>query len=554
MNKRIFIIPLLVIITIFICDKNSACTNFLVTRGASVNGATMITYAADSHILYGELYYTPAKDHPGDSWLEIYEWDTGKFLGRIRQVPHTFSVVGNMNEYQVAIGETTYGGRPELVDTAGIVDYGSLMYITLQRAKTAREAILIMGDLVAEYGYCSSGESFSIADKDEVWIMEMIGKGSGNKGALWVALKIPDGFVSAHANQARITTFPLNDPENCLYAEDVISFAREKSWFTGKDKDFSFSDTYAPVDFSGARFCEARVWSFFKKVNSNMDQYLDYAMGNNLENRIPLWIRPDYKLSVHNMMEFMRDHFEGTPLDMTQDIGAGPYRLPYRWRPLTWQVNDESYCNERAVATQQTGFSFVTESRNWLPDWIGGIFWFGVDDAATSVYTPMYCGMKNVPESFAVGNGNMINYSPTSAFWTFNFVSNLCYLRYDVMTRDVKKVQQDLETKYIQNKPAIDKVAVELYQENKEQARDFITDYSVSMGNYTVEKWKKLGEFLLVKYIDGNIKREKDGIFQDNGISNTIPAHPYQPGYPDWWYEKIVEQTGDHLKVKGEGH
>lgn len=554
MNKRIFIIPLLVIITIFICDKSSACTNFLVTRGASVNGATMITYAADSHILYGELYFTPAKDHPEGSWLEIYEWDTGKFLGRIRQVPHTFSVVGNMNEYQVAIGETTYGGRPELVDTAGIVDYGSLMYITLQRAKTAREAILIMGDLVAEYGYCSSGESFSIADKDEVWIMEMIGKGSGNKGAVWVALKIPDGFVSAHANQARITTFPLNDPENCLYAKDIISFAREKGWFTGKDKDFSFSDTYAPVDFSGARFCEARVWSFFNKVNSNMDKYLDYAMGNNLENRMPLWVKPDYKLSVHNMMECMRDHFEGTPLDMTQDIGAGPYRLPYRWRPLTWQVNDESYCNERAAATQQTGFSFVTESRNWLPDWIGGIFWFGVDDAATSVYTPMYCGMKNVPESFAVGNGNMLNYSPTSAFWTFNFVSNFCYLRYDVMTQDVKKVQQDLETKYIQNKSAIDKVAVELYQENKEQARDFITDYSVSMGNYTVEKWKKLGEFLLVKYIDGNIKKEKNGILQDNGFSNTIPANPDQPGYPEWWYEKIVEETGDHFKVEGTGH
>lgn len=554
MNKRLLMIWLLFTITLLISKQGQACTNFLVTRGASVNGATMISYAADSHVLYGELYLTQAKDHPAGSWLEIYEWDTGKYLGRIRQVPHTFSVVGNMNEYQVAIGETTYGGRPGLVDTSGIVDYGSLMYITLQRAKSAREAILIMGDLVAEYGYCSSGESFSIADKDEVWIMEMIGKGSGNKGAVWVALRIPDGFVSAHANQARITTFPLNDPENCLYAEDVISFARDKGWFTGKDKDFSFSDTYAPVDFSGARFCESRVWSFFSKVNNNMGQYLDYAMGNNLETRMPLWIKPDYKLSVHNMMEFMRDHFEGTPMDMTQDIGAGPYRLPYRWRPLTWQVNDESYCNERAVATQQTGFSFITESRNWLPDWIGGIFWFGVDDAATSVYTPMYCGMKSVPESFAVGNGNMLTYSPTSAFWTFNFVSNFCYLKYDVMVQDVKKVQQELEKKYIQNKPAIDKVASELYQEDKEQARDFITDYSVSMGNYTFDKWKQLGEFLLVKYIDGNIKREQDGIFQDNGITNTIPAYPDQPGYPEWWYEKIVEQTGDHFKVKGEGH
>ena len=545
---------MLVIITIFAVRDNSACTNYLVTTGASVNGATMISYAADSHILYGELYFTPARDHPAGSWLEIYEWDTGKYLGRIRQVPHTFSVVGNMNEHQVAIGETTYGGRPGLVDTTGIIDYGSLMYITLQRAKSAREAIMIMGELVAEYGYYSSGESFSVADKNEVWIMEMIGKGPGNKGAVWVALKIPDGFVSAHANQARITTFPLNDPENCFYAEDVISFAREKGWFNGKDKDFSFSNTYAPVDFSGARFCEARVWSFFSKVGSNMDQYIDYVLGHDLHNRLPLWIKPDHKLSVNDIMKFMRDHFEGTPMDMTQDIGAGPYRLPYRWRPLTWQVNGENYCNERAAATQQTGFSFVTESRNWLPDWIGGIFWFGVDDASTTVYTPMYCGMTSVPENFAVGNGDMVTYSPTSAFWTFNLVANFCYLRYDVMSKDVKEVQQELETKFIRNKPAIDKVAAELYQENKELARNFITDYSVSMGNLTFETWKKLGEFLLVKYIDGNIKKEKDGVFLDNGFSITIPAYPDQPGYPEWWYEKIVEDTGDHLKVIGEGH
>ena len=554
MNKRLIMLWWLFTTTLMIGNQGQACTNFLVTRGASVNGATMISYAADSHVLYGELYFTPAKDHPADSWLEVYEWDTGKYLGRIKQVPHTFSVVGNMNEYQVTIGETTYGGRPDLVDTTGIVDYGSLMYIALQRAKSAREAILIMGDLVAEYGYYSSGESFSIADKNEVWIMEMIGKGSGNKGAVWVALRIPDGFVSAHANQARITTFPLDDPENCLYAEDVISFAREKGWFSGKDKDFSFSDTYAPVDFSGARFCESRVWSFFKEVNSNMDQYLDYAMGANLENRMPLWVKPDYRLSVHDIMRFMRDHFEGTPMDMTQDIGAGPYRLPYRWRPLTWESNDEDYCNERAAATQQTGFSFITESRNWLPDWIGGIFWFGVDDAATSVYTPMYCGIKSVPENFAVGNGNMLTYSPTSAFWIFNFVSNFCYLRYDIMVQDVKKLQHELENKYILNKPTIDKVAAELYLTDKEQARNFITDYSVSMGNHTFDKWKQLGEFLLVKYIDGNIKREQDGIFQDNGITNTIPAYPDQPGYPEWWYEKIVEETGDHFKVKGEGH
>jgi dipeptidase len=550
MNKKCIIMCLILAGLIIPVQEEQACTNYLVTRGASVNGATMISYAADSHTLYGELYYLPARDYPAGSWLDIYEWDTGKHLGKIRQVSHTFSVVGNMNEHQVAIGETTYGGRPGLVDTTAIMDYGSLMYITLQRAKSAREAIEIMGKLVAEYGYCSSGESFSISDKNEVWIMEMIGKGPGNKGAVWVALRIPDGYISAHANQARITTFPLNDPENCLYAEDVIDFARGKGWFEGKDKDFSFSDTYAPLDFTAARFCEARVWSFFSKVNSSMDQYLDYALGNNLANRMPLWIKPDRKLSVQDMMAFMRDHFEGTPLDMTQDVGAGPYHLPYRWRPLTWQVNGQTYCNERAAATQQTGYSFITESRNWLPDWIGGIFWFGVDDAATTVYTPMYCGITEVPDCYAVGNGDMLTYSPTSAFWAFNLVANFCYLRYDVMSKDVIKVQQELENRFIQNKQAVDKAAVELYQINKEAARNFITDYSKSTGSMTFKNWKKLGEYLLVKYIDGNIKKEKDGEFLRNGFSVNIPAMPIQSGYPEWWYEIIVEKTGDHLKVQ----
>ena len=550
MRKKIIITCLFVATSFFLIQENEACTNYLITRGASVNGATMISYAADSHTLYGELYYMPARDYPVGSWLEIYEWDSGKYLGRIKQVPHTFSVVGNMNEYQVAIGETTYGGRPELVDTTAIMDYGSLMYIALQRAKTAREAIKIIADLMAEHGYCSSGESLSIADKDEVWIMEMIGKGPGNKGAVWVAQRIPDGYICAHANQARITTFPQNDPENCLFAEDVIDFAREKGWFSGKDKDFSFSDTYAPVDFHGARFCEARVWSFFSKVNSSMEKYLGYAMGHDLKNRMPLWIKPDRKISAQDMMTFMRDHFEGTPLDMTQDVGAGPYHLPYRWRPLTWEVDGHEYCNERAAATQQTGFSFITESRNWLPDWIGGIFWFGVDDAATTVYTPMYCGITKVPECYAVGNGDMLTYSPTSAFWTFNLVANFCYLRYDVMSKDVIQVQQYLENKFFLNKSAIDNAAVELYQEDKEAARNFLTDYSISMGNYTFENWKRLSEYLLVKYIDGNIKKEANGEFVRNGVSKNIPAMPLQTGYPEWWYEIIVEKTGDHLKVQ----
>jgi dipeptidase len=550
------IITLFIISAVTNCDYVYPCTNFLVTRSASATGSTMITYAADSHVLYGELYISPAMDYPEGSYLDIYEWDTGRYLGKIKQVRHTYSSIGNMNEHQVAIGETTYGGRPELVDTTAMLDYGSLMYITLQRAGSAREAIQIMGELVAEYGYCSAGESFSISDKDEVWIMEMIGKGPGSrKGALWVALRIPDGYVSAHANQARIRTFPLNDPENCLYAPDVISFAKEKGYYQGRDQDFSFSDTYAPVDFSGARFCEARVWAFFNKVNTDMGAYLDYAMGVNLENRLPLWIKPDRKLTSQDMMQFMRDHFEGTPLDMTQDIGAGPYRLPYRWRPLTWTAGEETFCNERAVATQQTGFSFVTESRNWLPDWIGGIFWFGVDDASTSIYTPMYCGMTRVPENFAVGNGDMITYSPTSAFWIFNQVSNFCYLRYDVITPDVVKVQAALELKYHEDIAATDEAALRLYQTDKNAAREYITDFSVRMAENTFSRWKELSEFLLVKYMDGNIKQENDGKFLDNGYSKTIPAAPEHPGYPEWWYKKISQDTGDKLKViGGSGH
>jgi len=378
-----------------------ACTNFLVTPGASVNGTAMITYAADAHVLYGELYFKPATDYPPGAMLDVYEWDTNKFLGRIPQLSHTYSVVGNMNEHQVAIGETTYGGRPELRDTTGIIDYGSLIYITLQRARTAREAVKVMGELVAEHGYYSSGESFSIADPHEVWILELIGKGTEmvtkkgktynkNKGAVWVAVKIPDGYVSGHANQARIQQFPLDDPDNCIYSPDVIDFAREKGYYEGSDADFSFSDTYAPVDFGGARFCDIRVWSFFKDINDGMDQYFSYVKGEDLENRMPLYIKPRQKISNKDLMNFMRDHLEGTELDMSKDAGAGPFELPYRWRPLTWKSDGKTYVNERATATQQTGFSFVAECRPMKPDWLGGILWFGIDEAFATTHVHMY--------------------------------------------------------------------------------------------------------------------------------------------------------------------
>lgn len=556
--RRVF---LTVFFAVFSAVYVLACTNFLVTKGASTDGSTMITYAADSHVLYGELYYTPAADHSEGAQLDIYEWDTGEYLGKIDQVPHTYSVVGNMNEHQLAIGETTFGGRSELSgQTGAIMDYGSLIYVTLQRARTAREAIEVMTGLVDKYGYYSSGETFSIADPEEVWILELIGKGEGFKGAVWVAQRIPDGYISGHANQARITTFPLNDPENCMYSKDVISFAHEKGWFNGLNKDFSFSDVYAPVDFGGARFCEARVWAGFNKVHSGMEQYLDYAMGEIehgengfASNRMPLWIKPEKKLSVQDVQDLMRDHFEGTPMDMTVDLGAGPHGLPYRWRPLTWTVDSVEYCNERAISTQQTGFSFVSQSRSSLPSFIGGVLWFGVDDTYSTCYVPVYCGITEVPHEFEVGNGDLLTYSETSAFWTFNLVTNLAYLRYDLMIEDVKKVQQELENGFVTIMPAIDAAALTLWETGDEKAaRDFLTTYTHNATTKTVKRWKELGQYLLVKYKDGNVMKEKNGHFERT--ETGMPASPDFPGYPEQWYRSIVKQTGEKLKVKGDSH
>lgn len=560
MIKQIQRIALLSVLTaIGSISYTLACTNFLISKGASIDGSTLITYAADSHTLYGELYFQPAKDYPAGSLRDIYEWDTGKFLGRIPQVAHTYSVVGNMNEFQVAIGETTFGGREELEKQSGaIMDYGSLIYVALQRAKTAREAIDVMTDLVEKYGYASSGESFSISDPNEVWIMEMIGKGEGEKGAVWVAQRIPDGYISGHANQARITNFPMNDAANCIFAKDVISFAREKGWFEGKNANFSFSDVYAPVDFSGARFSDARVFAGFNKVYSGMKQYEEYVLGNVKHggennfpsNRMPLWIKPDKKLSVQDVMSMMRDHYEGTALDMTKDIGAGPFKLPYRWRPLTFKVDSANYVNERAISTQQTGFSFVAQSRSWLPNPIGGILWFGVDDTYSTCYAPMYCGITEIPECFKVGNGDMLTYSETSAFWTFNVVSNFAYLRYDAMIPDIQKVQKNLEDKFVAYTTSVDQAAQSLWNlGKKKETIQFLNDYSVNQANGMTSEWKKLQQFLFVKFIDGNIKKEKDGVFErtDTGM----PPSPNQPGYPDWWKKVIVDQTGTHLKMVG---
>lgn len=526
--------------------ESQACTSLLVGKKASADGSTMITYAADSHVLFGELYHWPAASYPKGTMLDIYEWDTNKYLGKIPQVSKTYSVTGNMNEHQLAISESTWGGREELADSTGIMDYGSLIYVTLQRAKTAREAIKVMTDLVKEYGYYSSGESFSIADPNEIWIMEMIGKGPNNKGAVWVAIRIPDDCIAGHANQARIHTFPLDDKENCLYSPDVISFAREKGYFTGLNRDFSFSAAYAPVDFGALRGCDARVWSYFNRFKAGMDTYLPYLRGED-KNPMPLYVKPDRKVALREVQNMMRDHFEGTPFDMTQDIGAGPFESPYRFRPMTFTVDSVKYTNERAIATQQTGFSFVAQMRSWLPAPVGGILWFGVDDANTSVYVPMYCAMTEIPECYQVGNGDMYTLSWNSAFWVHNWVANQAYYRYNQMIGDIRRLQNQLEDKYETMQPAIEKAALELYAANPAEAVSYLNHYSVNEAQSATANWRKLGEYLLVKFLDGNVKREKNGEFERTPYGGA--AYPEFPGYNEAYYRSIAKDAGERLKV-----
>ena len=493
-----------------------ACTNFLVTRGASADGSNMITYAADSHIRYGELYFSPATHWPEGSMVTIYDRSTAEPLGQIPQVPYTYQTIGFMNEHQVAIGESTFGGRNELVDTTGLMDYAALMFLATQRAKTAREAIKVIAKLIEEHGYASSGESFSIGDPNEVWIMELIGKGTdlqtdsqtgkqinNNKGAVWVAIRIPDGYVSAHANHARITTFPKEDGKRSIssknldkifdsnvevvYAHDVISFARDQDYFDGKDVEFSFSDVYAPLNFGAARFCELRVWSMFSQVSDEMDEFWKYATGEDLDSeRMPLFIKPNRKLTPQDLMSFKRDYLQGTELDMSKDEGAGPFGLPYRWRDLTWKYDGQEYFNERTTVTQQTGFSFIAQMRSWLPDPIGGINWFGVDDAGTTVYVPFYCGINRVPKTWAEGYGDILDYKDDAAFWVFNRVAHFAYLFYNRVMPDVHKVQSELETKFAQYTPGVDAAEMKLWETDQQLAREFWTVYLVRTGEYTV--------------------------------------------------------------------
>lgn len=573
---RTFIhISFLIYTVVFLTVQSSiACTNFLVTKGASVDGSTMITYAADSHIRYGELYFSPAKHWPAGSLATIYDRSTAKPLGQIPQVEYTYQTIGFMNEHQVAIGESTFGGRNELVDSTGLMDYAALMFIALQRAKNSREAIKVIAELVEEHGYASSGESFSIGDPNEVWIMEIIGKGTNiqtdkktkqkynaQKGAVWVAVRIPDGMISAHANHARITTFPKEDgvrsvssknlgnifkPETeVVYAHDVISFAREKGYFKGDDKDFSFSDVYAPLTFDAARFCELRVWCFFNEVSDEMGKHWDYATGDITKDRMPLYIKPNRKISPQDLMNLKRNHLQGTELDMAKDAGAGPFGLPYRWRGLTWKFEDKEYFNERTIVTQQTGFSFIAQMRNWLPDHIGGINWFGVDDAGTTVYVPFYCGINRVPKSWAEGYGDILTYTDDAAFWVFNRVAHFAYLFYNRVMPDIRKAQSELENTFALFVPAIDAAALSAWKENPDLVRRFLTDFSGNMADNTIKQWKELDGFLLTKYLDGNLKKEKDGEFLRNPWG--YPQPPSFPGYPDLWKENVIRNTGNRF-------
>ena len=525
-----------------------ACTNLIAGKKATTDGSVMITYAADSHNLYGDLSHTPRAKHAPGEMRKVIEWDTNKPLGEIPQPAETYNVVGNMNEYQVAIGETTWGGHEELLDTTGnsIIDYGSLIQIALERSKSAREAINVMTDLVEKYGYASEGESFSIADKDEVWVLEMIGKGA-EKGAVWMAVRIPDDAISGHANEPRIRKVDWNDKENVLHSPDVISFARKRGYFNGKDEDFSFADAYSTHDSGTRRGCDARVWTYFRRFQPDADKYFAWCNYESDE-PMPLYIIPERKVSLQEMQESMRDHFEGTPFEMTSDIGAGPNHVPYRWRPMEFEVDGKKYCMERAIGTQQTGWSFVSQSRDWLPDPVGGVLWFGTDDTNTSVYMPFYCSLTQVPKQLE--KGDIATFSLDSNFWMNNWVANQAYNRYDLMIPDIRKVQSNLENGFQAARPQMDEQLVALYNSgNLDQLVAEVNTEAANNAAGATDAYRNLAMYLLVKYMDGNMKKtNEDGSFQYTEYG--IPAYPSFPGYDQKYYENIVKETGDHFLLK----
>ena len=535
--------------TLVWATPSTACTNFLVGKKASADGSTFITYNADSYGMFGRLVYYPAAQHAPGTMRQIYDGDTNEHHGQIAEAPVTYSVMGNINEHQVAITETTFGGREELVDTAGIIDYVSLMAIALQRSKTAREAIAVMTSLVQEYGYASSGESFSIADPNEVWILEMIGKGSGRRGTVWVAVRIPDDCIAVHANQSRIHKFDLKDKRNVLYSKDVISFARERGYFNGKDADFSFSAAYAPADFGSQRYCDARAWSFFNRWVDGMDRYLDFVDGKHIGTAevMPLYFKPNRPVTLKELMMSNRDHYEGTPFDITHDAGAGIYEAPYRPTPLSFEVDGKTYFNERPISTQQSAFTVVAQLRGNLPNAIGGILWFGNDDPNMIAYTPVYCCADRVPPCYDKINANDITFSWDNAFWVCNWVANMTYPRYSQLFPSVEAVRDRLEDGYIARQADIEKRALALYETSPAEARKFLTDYTVETAQNMLGEWKKLGEYLIVKYNDQAVKKEKDGKFLLTPDGLAVP--PERPGYPEQYRRILIRETGNRYLV-----
>lgn len=528
-----------------------ACTNFIVGKKASADGSVICSYNADDYGLFIGLCHYPAGKHEKGSVRKIYDWDTNVYHGQIPEAEVTYNVIGNINEYQVSIGETTFGGREELVDTTGILDYGSLIYIALQRSKTAREAIKVMTTLTDKYGYCSGGETFTICDPNEAWIMEMIGKGPGRKGTVWVAVRIPDDAICAHANQSRIRTFNQKDKKNVMFSKDCITFAREKGWFSGKDADFSFCEAYAYPDFSGRRFCEARVWSFFNHFSTDMERYLPYAEGKVKDAEpMPLWIKPNRKVSVQDIQKCMRDHYEGTPFSLDKDPGQGVWNMPYRPTPLTYKVDGKEYFNERPTSTQQTAFSYVAQLRSWLPRQIGGVLWFGNDDGNMVAYTPVYCGNTSQPECYNTKDADAVTFSMKNAFWVCNWVSNMVYPRYSLMFGSLKSVRDSLETSYFSAQAEIERKAMVLYDENPSLAIDFLTDYSIDKAQQMIDRWRQLGTYLIVKYNDMAIKPDEDGRFirTETGLGATVE----RPGFPENVAREIVKSSGDRYAVPEE--
>ena len=541
LSKRLKDIALAALISASAMEA-SACTNLIVGKKASVDGSVLVSYNADDYGMFGHLCHYPAGTHKKGEMRKIFDWDSGEYHGEIPEAPITYNVIGNINEYQLSIAETTYGGREEMIDTTGILDYGSLIYVTLQRAKTAREAISVMTSLVEKYGYCSSGETFSICDPNEAWIMEMMGTGPGSKGVVWVAMRIPDDAVCAHANQSRIGKFDMKDKKNVIYSKNVISYARKMGWFTGKDADFSWKNTYARPDFSGRRFCDARVWSFFNHYQKGFDRYLPWALGKdpNAED-MPLWIIPDRKLSVHDVEMGMRDHYEGTALALdTTNVGGGIYQMPYRPTPLQFKVDGKTYFNERPISTQQSAFSFVSQLRSWMPREIGGVIWFGNDDANMIAYTPVYWGNTVQPECYNTPGADAVTFSDKNAFWVCNWVSNMVYPRYSQIFPELKTVRDSLEASYFAQQADFEKKAMELYATDKQAALRMLNEYSVEKAQQMLAEWKNLAIRIIVKYNDMGVKQEKDGKIQKKVM---------RPGYPESFARKLVKETGDWYAV-----